>query len=50
MPSGMKTMIIILAGGPKLIPLDEPRAGLNHVETAELVRSLHASKAKALPS
>jgi len=43
-------MIIILAGGSELIQLDEPRAGLNRVEKAELVRSLQRVKATTLPS
>ena len=48
MPSGIKTMIIILAGGLKLILLDETRAGLNRVEKAGLVRSLQRVKGHGL--
>jgi branched-chain amino acid transport system permease protein len=37
-----------LAGGPKLVLLDEPGAGLNHVEKDELVRLLKRLKGHGL--
>jgi branched-chain amino acid transport system permease protein len=37
-----------LAGGPKLLFLDEPGAGLNHVEKDELVRLLKRLKGHGL--